>query len=776
MRRLQSLPPWRQGVGSDTHRASRRLTVSSRFTRPAGSCLRPALAVAHNRSSAVKTLPQIACVLLSAILLAALPAPSSAQWRPNDELREGPLGDHRAARVRELLEKGADPNVPGLGGNTAVHNAAGLAVVFLGYSRSLPLMLDHGGDPNAKNHEGNTPLHLAAGFAPGALHNNSRETVRLLLAHGADPNVPNGNGDTPLHAAASTQVGSSVIRLLVRAGADPNKANRWGDTPLHAFAKHNTDDDGYALGALLDAGSDPKAVNRKRLTPLLLYVQRNGDDGPPVTRLVAAGADPNRKAPNGDTPLHVAIHEGGKKDVVDALLAAGADPCIKDRKGLIPERHAAGGGNDYIQAVLDRAGGAQFSCGAREEERRLACAEEKGLRLDRAQRRRIQEGLAAQGFDPGPADGSFGPRTGAAISGWQRAKGEAATECLIEGQALALQGGAKETAPAAASAQAAEEQRKRDAAAEEKRKAQAAAERERKRKAEDDEAFARAKRSHTESGYRAYLESCGICGHRSEAEALLAEVTKPVWRPGDKFRDCPGCPELVVVPSGSFMMGSPGSEEGRYDSEGPVHRVTFAHPFAVGVYEVTFGEWDACVSGGGCGGYRPDDEGWGRGSRPVVNVIWEDAQLYVGWLSSKTGKEYRLLSESEWEYVARAGTRTRYWWGDAIGRNRANCHGCGSRWDREKTAPVGSFSANAFGLHDVHGNVLEWVEDCWNDSYHGAPGDGSARQSGDCALRVLRGGSLYYGLPSYLRSASRGWSPAGDRNNEFGFRVARTLD
>lgn len=435
------------------------------------------------RRRPMRTLPQIACVLLSAVLLAALPAPSSAQWHhPNDELREGPLGDHRAGRVRELLAKGANPNVPGLGGNTAVHNAAGLAVVFLGYSRSLPLMLDHGGDPNAKNDAGNTPLHLAAGFAAGILNDvSSRDTVRLLLAHGAAPDVPNGNGDTPLHAAASAQDGSSVIRLLVRAGADPNKTNRWGDTPLHAFAKHNTDDDGDALGGLLDAGSDPNAVNRKRLTPLLLYVQRNGDDGRPVTRLVAAGADPNRKAPNGDTPLHIAVHED-KEDVVDALLAAGADPCIKDKEGLIPERHAAGGGNDYIQAVLERAGGFLASCGAREEERQLACAEEKGLRLDRAQRRRIQEALAAQGFDPGPADGSFGPRTRAAISGWQRAKGEAATECLVEGQALALQGREKETLAAAEAerkAQEAEEKRKREAAAqaaaEKKRKVQAAA-------------------------------------------------------------------------------------------------------------------------------------------------------------------------------------------------------------------------------------------------------------------------------------------------------------
>ena len=205
---------------------------------------------------------------------------------------------------------------------------------------------------------------------------------------------------------------------------------------------------------------------------------------------------------------------------------------------------------------------------------------------------------------------------------------------------------------------------------------------------------------------------------------------------GQRFRDCPQCPEMVVVPGGQF-----------------------GRPFAVGVYEVTFGEWDACVSGGGCGGHRPDDEGWGRGRQPVVNVSWEDAQAYVRWLSGKTGEQYRLPSEAEWEYVARAGTTTEYWWGDDVGRNRANCYGCGSRWDYEQTAPVGSFAANPFGLHDVHGNVIEWVEDCWE---------------GICSRRVLRGGSWYL-RPRDLRSALRYWNTTGFRLNYYGFRVARTL-
>ena len=159
--------------------------------------------------------------------------------------------------------------------------------------------------------------------------------------------------------------------------------------------------------------------------------------------------------------------------------------------------------------------------------------------------------------------------------------------------------------------------------------------------------------------------------------AVSVEDRGQAWTPGTRFRDCPECPEMVVAPAGSFMMGSPWWEVFRWPDEGPVHEVTIMHPFAAGVYEVTFEEWDACVSEGGCGRYRPDDAGWGRGRRPVINVSWEDAQRYVEWLSRKTEEGYRLLSESEWEYAARAGTDTRYfWWGDEIGLNRANLETC----------------------------------------------------------------------------------------------------
>ena len=175
--------------------------------------------------------------------------------------------------------------------------------------------------------------------------------------------------------------------------------------------------------------------------------------------------------------------------------------------------------------------------------------------------------------------------------------------------------------------------------------------------------------------------------------------------------------------------------------------------FALGVYEVTFEDYDRFVQA--TGHRRPTDRGWGRGGRPVIDVSWEDAEAYVAWLSRETGESYRLPSESEWEYAARAGTTTRYSWGQDIGRNRAHCPGCGSRWDDYRTAPAGSFAANGWGLHDMHGNVHEWVADCWHENYARAPRDGTAWTSGgNCGRRVLRGGSWFY-FPVFLRSAHR---------------------
>jgi formylglycine-generating enzyme required for sulfatase activity len=253
------------------------------------------------------------------------------------------------------------------------------------------------------------------------------------------------------------------------------------------------------------------------------------------------------------------------------------------------------------------------------------------------------------------------------------------------------------------------------------------------------------------------------------------------------FKECDKCPEMVEVPSGRFMMGSPASEPGRDIDEGPQHNVTIAKPLAVGRFAVTFDEWDACVADGGCDGYRPQDLGWGRGRRPVINVSWDEATTYASWLSRKTGKPYRLLTEAEWEYAARAGSTTAYYWGNEIGKGNANCAPvakleCGSQWDNKQTAPVGSFAANAFGLYDMAGNVWQWVQDCYHNSYNGAPADGSAWTTGNCygtlqdgdLQRVIRGGSWISG-PLLLRSAGRFRDTFNSEGNLLGFRVGRTL-
>jgi len=259
--------------------------------------------------------------------------------------------------------------------------------------------------------------------------------------------------------------------------------------------------------------------------------------------------------------------------------------------------------------------------------------------------------------------------------------------------------------------------------------------------------------------------------------------TKPCIKPGSgkAFRDCPDCPEMVIAPAGSFTMGSPESEPERSDAEGPQHRVTIRKPFAVGRFAATFAEWDACVATGGCDGYMPDDAGWGRDDRPVINVSWNDAQAYVKWLSGKTGKLYRLLSEAEFEYAARAGTTTPFWWGTSISTAQANYVGditySGSQKgeNRQKTLPVKSFEPNAWGLYQVHGNVLTWTQDCWSDNYAAAPTDGTARTTGDCGRRILRGGCWGFG-PRILRAAKRNRAKPDDRANGVGFRLARTLD
>ena len=252
---------------------------------------------------------------------------------------------------------------------------------------------------------------------------------------------------------------------------------------------------------------------------------------------------------------------------------------------------------------------------------------------------------------------------------------------------------------------------------------------------------------------------------------------------GRTFRDCAACPEMVIVPAGQFMMGSPESEVGRGSNEGPRRKVAVPS-FAIGKFEVTFVQWDACAAEAGCS-HKPGDETWGRGRRPVINVSWHDATQFVAWLSRKTGKAYRLPTEAEWEYAARGITDAAqphppFSTGTTINYRQANYDANFVYADgkmglyRQKTVEIGTFPRNAFGLHDMHGNVWEWVQDCYRDNYQGAPTDGSAVAAPDCSLRILRGGSWNY-YPQLLRSAYRYATAPEVRLDMVGLRVARSL-
>jgi len=226
---------------------------------------------------------------------------------------------------------------------------------------------------------------------------------------------------------------------------------------------------------------------------------------------------------------------------------------------------------------------------------------------------------------------------------------------------------------------------------------------------------------------------------------------------------------MIALPPGSFTMGSNGGDP----SEHPAHTVKIGYSFAISRFEVTVAEWKACHAAGGCD-YLPNRKGM-TATSPIYNLSWLDAVKYSKWLSKTTGKNYRLPTEAEWEYAARAGTKTEYWWGDEIGQGMANCKNCGGEWNRKRPASVDTFDANAFGLQGMNGSVWEWVADCWFDSYAGAPGDGSARDRKACQSRVLRGGS-WRNDASYARSASRFNYDNDVRYVLNGFRVARDMN
>nr|WP_244197559.1 SUMF1/EgtB/PvdO family nonheme iron enzyme [Caballeronia ptereochthonis] len=258
------------------------------------------------------------------------------------------------------------------------------------------------------------------------------------------------------------------------------------------------------------------------------------------------------------------------------------------------------------------------------------------------------------------------------------------------------------------------------------------------------------------------------------APAAAAAAAKPAAKTaGGEIKDCPSCPALIPIAPGSFTMGSNNDDP----AEKPPHRVTIAHPYAIGKYEVTVEQWNACADAGACTRVAPDSEATTAppGNSPMRNVSWDDAQVYVKWLSKVGGKSYRLPTEAEWEYAARGGTQSTYWWGDQMRKGTADCKDCGDPYRPEAPTPVGSFAPNPYGLYDMNGSVWEWVADCWHSSYKGAPADGRTWDDPSCSVRVIRGGSWREGA-GYMQSATRFKYSASVRQSQNGFRVARDME
>ncbi|NYH98265.1 formylglycine-generating enzyme family protein [Cupriavidus plantarum] len=271
----------------------------------------------------------------------------------------------------------------------------------------------------------------------------------------------------------------------------------------------------------------------------------------------------------------------------------------------------------------------------------------------------------------------------------------------------------------------------------------------------------------TASGAITYPEGKPTPSAAAPAASASPAAAATVAR-GSELRDCPACPVLIALSPGGFTMGSNTSDP----AERPPHHVNIGQPFAIGKYEVTVEQWNACVEASACA--KIGTNGVDAKRAPVRDVSWDDAQQYLAWLSKTTGKTYRLPTEAEWEYAARGGTGSAYWWGDQMKKGNANCKDCGDPWSQDAPADVGSFAANPYGLHDMNGSVWEWVGDCWHSSYKGAPADGRAWDENGCTARVIRGGSWREGAP-YMVSSTRFKYSTSVRQSQNGFRVARDM-
>lgn len=630
-------------------------------------------------------------------------------------------------RIRTCMQRHGTTGWTDPNGFTMLHRAAR----YSSNSTVISVILDTGFNPNARDDSGWTPLHYA-------VDNDNQVVMSVLLDAGADPDVRNDNGDTPLQRAVFDAVYGEegryqLVVTLLEADANPNIRDASGDTPLQTAVLNAaiSGEHRQLVSFLLEAGADPNLRDADGDLPL-----QNASlfsDWVLASMLLEAGTNPNSRDNDGEPLLHGAI-SSGKRQLVSALLDAGADPLARSADGHRPLHSAAYHTTDRALVAALMRGGA----GAE-----LTAAHLAVLNGDRVELATALEEVA----DPHAIDNyGWTPLHFAALAG--RWTGEPLiVEDLITAGAdpdardfngsapldlLMRYGGSASVAAVLLRAGSA---------------------------------------ASLDAGSGARGQQSGVA--LDSAGGMAGLTVRQV------FRDCTVCPEMVVVPGGSFMMGSPATEENARGDERPQHRVRIGSSFAVGVHEVTFAEWDACALAGGCADHWPGDEGWGRGEHPVVNVSWEDAKAYVTWLLEQTGEQYRLLSEAEWEYVARAGTETAQYWAESESeecryRNAAdNDASCSDGY--ENTAPVGSFRVNSFGLYDVLGNVWEWTEDCWNENYSGAPTNGSPWELGDCSRRVRRGGS-WVNRGSFIRSAFRVGDTPSVRAAGLGFRVARTTN
>ena len=755
-----------------------------------------------------------------------------AQWPTEEFFQEA-----TAADVRSCLDAGADPRAVNHGGGSALHAATSASAE----PDFIRVLLDAGADVNARDTHDETPLTRA--FAAAEPVNPT--VVEALLDGGAEPNVVGGAGWTPLHSASYEAEAVNIVSALLAAGAELEARtalhfhSAGGETPLHIAVRSGAS--AAVVGTLLASGADVEALDGNGFSPmhglhkasgevvtLLLDAGGKLETRSPmkttvlhsaagarpgvIRRLLEAGADVDARDYRDATPLHRAAEESDQVAALELLLAAGADPMARDRAGATPLHRAAEGrgGPALFRALLD----AEAQVDARDHSGRTplfyAAENPENPAAFRTLRKagaaadaRLHDGqtlLHAAAYGDNPAmvetlleldadvnardsNGST-PLHGAAWhSGWNT------WDELQPSGPWAVYG---DTAVVEALLAAGADVQARDRSGYTPLHAAAALNKNPTvlellllagadpdaRNSNDETALDLAFR-------RPPLEKREVL--RSYPIPAAVRALQRGVGGSEAFRDCPSCPDLLVMPSGRFRMGCIYEDYACWSKAALPAREVEVAAFALSKFEVTRGQFTAFTTATGyevSGSCRVGERSWHNqvwqtDEHPVVCVRWRDAQAYVGWLREQTGRPYRLPSEAEWEYASRAGMTTRFHWGyrapDLCIYENADGYDCHDEW--EKTAPVGSFRANGFGLHDMVGNVSEWVDDCWHENYDGAPADGSAwLDGGDCLRRVVRGGSWESDLRRHHASSDRNTRDRGMRWDRLGFRVARDLD